>query len=126
MARLSVDIGGTFTDIVLDGPGARHTRKVLTTHRAPEEAVIAGTRILLDEAKLGFSDLVLFVHGTTLATNAVIERKGAKTARTSGASPRSSPRNAPASRSRSPRRSRPRSANTSAPRPPSPTPTCSR
>ena len=80
MARLSVDIGGTFTDIVLDGPAGRHTRKVLTTHRAPEEAVIAGTRILLDEARLGFADLVLFVHGTTLATNAVIERKGAKTA----------------------------------------------
>ncbi|HMO28301.1 hydantoinase/oxoprolinase family protein [Enterovirga sp.] len=80
MARLSVDIGGTFTDIVLDAGGERRTRKLLTTHRAPEEAVIEGTRIVLAEAGLGFADLDLFVHGTTLATNAVIERKGARTA----------------------------------------------
>lgn len=80
MARLSVDIGGTFTDVVLDTGEARHTRKVLTTHRAPEEAVIEGTRLLLGEAGLDFADLALFVHGTTLATNAVIERKGARTA----------------------------------------------
>ena len=80
MARLSVDIGGTFTDIVLEAQSGRHTRKVLTTHRAPEEAVIEGTRALLAEASLGFADLTLFVHGTTLATNAVIERKGARTA----------------------------------------------
>lgn len=80
MARLSVDIGGTFTDIVLDTGHGRLTRKLLTTHRAPEQAVLDGTRIVLGEAKLDFGDLELFVHGTTLATNAVIERKGAKTA----------------------------------------------
>jgi N-methylhydantoinase A len=80
MARLSVDIGGTFTDVVLQTARQRHTRKVLTTPRAPEEAVLEGTRIVLAEAGLGFADLTLFVHGTTLATNAVIERKGAKTA----------------------------------------------
>lgn len=80
MARLSVDIGGTFTDIVLDARSARHTRKVLTTHGAPEKAVMEGTRTLLGEAGIDFLDLDLFVHGTTLATNAVIERKGARTA----------------------------------------------
>ena len=80
MARLSVDIGGTFTDLVCDHDDRRITRKILTTPRAPEEAVLAGTRDLLPEARIGFSDIRLFVHGTTLATNAVIERKGARTA----------------------------------------------
>ncbi|GJD49533.1 Acetophenone carboxylase gamma subunit [Methylobacterium crusticola] len=80
MARLSVDIGGTFTDIVLEAGGRRRTTKLLTTPRAPEEAVLAGTRALLAEASLGFRDLALFVHGTTLATNALIERRGARVA----------------------------------------------
>jgi N-methylhydantoinase A len=80
MARLSVDIGGTFTDVVLEAGEARWTTKVLTTPRAPEEAVLAGTRLMLAEAGLGFADLSVFVHGTTLATNALIERKGARTA----------------------------------------------
>ncbi len=80
MIRLSVDIGGTFTDIVLEGGERRWATKVLTTPRAPELAVLDGTRAMLGEAGLGFADLRLFVHGTTLATNALIERKGAKTA----------------------------------------------
>ncbi|MFN3745302.1 MAG: hydantoinase/oxoprolinase family protein [Hyphomicrobiaceae bacterium] len=79
-ARLAADIGGTFTDIVLERGGQRITAKVLTTPHAPEEAVVEGTRVVLKEAGLGFADLDVFVHGTTLATNAVIERKGAKTA----------------------------------------------
>jgi N-methylhydantoinase A len=79
-ARLAVDIGGTFTDVVLENADRRFTSKVLTTPQAPEEAVVAGTRIVLREAGLGFADLAVFVHGTTLATNAIIERKGAKTA----------------------------------------------
>jgi N-methylhydantoinase A len=78
--RLAVDIGGTFTDLVLERAGKRFTVKVLTTPRAPEEAVVAGTRRVLANAGIGFADLDLFVHGTTLATNAIIERKGAKTA----------------------------------------------
>jgi N-methylhydantoinase A len=78
--RLSVDIGGTFTDVVLEAEGARWTTKVLTTPRAPEEAVLTGTRAMLAAAGAGFRDLALFVHGTTLATNALIERKGARTA----------------------------------------------
>jgi N-methylhydantoinase A len=79
-ARLAVDIGGTFTDIVL-AAGERHCiSKVLTTPSAPQAAVIEGTRGVLAEAGLGFGDIGLFVHGTTLATNAIIERKGARTA----------------------------------------------
>ncbi|MGB7307139.1 MAG: hydantoinase/oxoprolinase family protein, partial [Burkholderiaceae bacterium] len=56
------------------------TTKVLTTPQAPEEAVIAGVCQVLEEAALRFSDIDVFLHGTTLATNAVIERKGALTA----------------------------------------------
>ncbi len=78
--RLATDIGGTFTDIVLEHGERRLTTKVLTTPHAPEEAVVEGTRLVLDQAGIGFADLDVFVHGTTLATNAVIERKGAKTA----------------------------------------------
>lgn len=79
-ARLAVDIGGTFTDFALDVDGRRWSRKVLTTPRAPEEAVLAGTELVLTDAGLAPSDLMLVIHGTTLATNAIIERKGAKTA----------------------------------------------
>ncbi|SDR52988.1 N-methylhydantoinase A [Rhizobiales bacterium GAS113] len=78
--RLSVDIGGTFTDIVIEAGARRFTLKVLTTTRAPEEAVLAGSLELLEAAKLRPGDLDMFVHGTTLATNAIIERKGARTA----------------------------------------------
>jgi N-methylhydantoinase A len=79
-ARLAADIGGTFTDLVLLAGEQRFVAKVLTTPRAPEEAVVEGARELLSRAKLGFGDIGVFVHGTTLATNAIIERKGAKTA----------------------------------------------
>jgi N-methylhydantoinase A len=79
-ARLAVDIGGTFTDAVLEVGPRRHTAKVLTTPAAPEEAVLSATRTVLALAGLAFKDLGFFVHGTTLATNAIIERKGAKTA----------------------------------------------
>ncbi len=78
--RLAVDIGGTFTDIVLERDGHRLTRKVLTTQQRPEEGVLDGVRLLLDDARLHVSDIDVFVHGTTLATNAIIERRGAKTA----------------------------------------------
>ena len=83
--RLAVDIGGTFTDVVLEigdplAGGRRLTRKVLTTPRAPEAAVMDGTRAILADAGRGFADIDVFMHGTTLATNAIIERTGAKTA----------------------------------------------
>jgi len=78
--RLAADIGGTFTDIVLEHGDRLLTAKVLTTPRAPEMAVIDGTRVVLEDAGLSFADISVFLHGTTLATNAVIERKGARTA----------------------------------------------
>jgi N-methylhydantoinase A len=77
---MAVDIGGTFTDIVLDRGGERLTRKVLTTVQRPEEGVLEGARLVLGDARLHFSDIDVFVHGTTLATNAIIERRGARTA----------------------------------------------
>jgi N-methylhydantoinase A len=78
--RLAVDIGGTFTDLVLEIDGKRLTMKVLTTPTAPERAVMDGTRELLADAKIAAKDIEVFIHGTTLATNAIIERKGARTA----------------------------------------------
>ena len=77
--RMAVDIGGTFTDVVLDRGAERITRKVLTTPR-PEEGVLSGARLVLGDAGLHFSDIDVFIHGTTLATNAIIERRGARTA----------------------------------------------
>ena len=78
--RVATDIGGTFTDIVLDTGDRMLSTKMLTTPRAPELAVLAGVRNVLGEAGLGFADIGVFLHGTTLATNAIIERKGARTA----------------------------------------------
>src|SRR6201996_2802875 len=79
-ARLAVDIGGTFTDIVLDIGQHRKTRKVLTTPARPEQAVLDGMRLILADAGAHVSDIDVFIHGTTLATNAIIERRGARTA----------------------------------------------
>ncbi|HXW23220.1 MAG TPA: hydantoinase/oxoprolinase family protein [Xanthobacteraceae bacterium] len=78
--RLGVDIGGTFTDVALDSGSRRYTAKVLTTAAAPERGVIAAIRTVLDDAQVPASALSIIIHGTTLATNALIERKGAKTA----------------------------------------------
>jgi len=79
-ARLAVDIGGTFTDLALEHPGGRSTIKVLTTAAAPEQGVLAGVAAILRAAGLAAGDIAIVIHGTTLATNAVIERKGARTA----------------------------------------------
>ena len=79
-ARLAADIGGTFTDVVLEADGQRHSCKVLTTARAPEEGVMEGIRRLFQESGVQAAEVGLMVHGTTLATNALIERKGARTA----------------------------------------------
>jgi len=79
-ARLAVDIGGTFTDLAVEHGEDRWTAKVLTTPHAPELGVLDGVRMVLGKAGLQPSDIALLIHGTTLATNAVIERKGAKTA----------------------------------------------
>jgi len=79
-ARLAVDIGGTFTDLAVERDGERWTAKVLTTPSAPEQGVLEGVRVVLGKAGLGPADIELVIHGTTLATNAIIERKGARTA----------------------------------------------
>ncbi|MFM0116872.1 hydantoinase/oxoprolinase family protein [Paraburkholderia nemoris] len=79
-SRLGVDIGGTFTDFVLEAGGHRHTHKRLTTPDAPERAVLEGIAHLLDDAGVRAGSLDSIIHGTTLATNAVIERRGARTA----------------------------------------------
>jgi N-methylhydantoinase A len=78
--RLGVDIGGTFTDVALETGGGRYSAKVLTTPEAPERAVLEAIGTVLREAALAPSDLSIIIHGTTLATNAIIERKGARTA----------------------------------------------
>ncbi len=79
--RIAVDIGGTFTDIALEAPGGRlFTRKVLTTPQAPADAVLEGLEGILADAAIAAGDIGLILHGTTLATNAIIERAGACTA----------------------------------------------
>ena len=79
-ARLAVDIGGTFTDLALEHDGQRITVKVLTTPEAPARAVLDGVARILRAAGLAARDISILIHGTTLATNAIIERKGARTA----------------------------------------------
>ena len=79
-ARLAVDIGGTFTDLALEWNGKRTSVKVLTTPRAPEEGVLTGIEDILKLSGVKPAELGLIIHGTTLATNAIIERKGARTA----------------------------------------------
>jgi N-methylhydantoinase A len=81
-ARVGVDIGGTFTDLVVvdETTGAIRVGKVLTTAKDPAHGVEQGVQSLLDEAGVGPARVRAVVHGTTLATNALIERKGARTA----------------------------------------------
>src|SRR3546814_6250020 len=78
--RSAIDIGGTFTDVVLEHGGTRTTAKVLTTRGAPERGVMEGVASVFAEAGISAGDVGLAIHGTTLATNALIERKGARTA----------------------------------------------
>lgn len=80
--RLATDIGGTFTDTVLATTRNRvvATAKTLTSHEDPSVAAMQGIQAVLTEATLGLSDVEGFVHGTTLATNALIERRGATVA----------------------------------------------
>ena len=79
-ARLAVDIGGTFTDVALEVEGRLVTTKVLTTQAAPEQGVLRGVHKVLETAAVPPGAVRLVIHGTTLATNAIIERKGARTA----------------------------------------------
>ena len=78
--RLGADIGGTFTDIALDVAGTLYSTKVLTSYAAPEQAILDGIEIVVHDAGIAAADLDIVIHGTTLATNALIERRGARTA----------------------------------------------
>ncbi len=78
--RLGADIGGTFTDIALECRGRMYSTKVLTNYAAPEQAILDGIDMVLAEARITLADMDIVIHGTTLATNALIERRGAKTA----------------------------------------------
>jgi len=78
--RLGADIGGTFTDIALDVAGTLYSTKVLTSYAAPEQAILDGIEIVVRDAGIAAADLDIVIHGTTLATNALIERRGARTA----------------------------------------------
>ena len=77
---LAIDIGGTFTDAVLEHNKHRSTAKVLTTKDSPEAGFLAAAKKVLRISNLAPKDVDFIIHGTTLATNAIIERKGAKTA----------------------------------------------
>ena len=79
-ARLAVDIGGTFTDLAVEWDGRRATSKILTTPAAPEQGVMQGVADILAATGLVAADIAILIHGTTLATNAIIERRGARTA----------------------------------------------
>ncbi|MFT4616786.1 MAG: N-methylhydantoinase A [Minisyncoccia bacterium] len=83
--RFAADVGGTFTDVVLErARGDYASTKVLTTHDAPERAILEGVEQLATAEGIDLSSqssiVTQFVHGTTLATNALIERSGAQTA----------------------------------------------
>ncbi len=83
--RIGADVGGTFTDVVLEidddrtGP-EMFSAKVLTTYGAPEQGILEGVRTVVADARANLADLDTFVHGTTLATKALISRTRARTA----------------------------------------------
>ena len=79
--RIGADVGGTFTDIVIElDDGSYASTKVLTTHGGPEIGILEGIAQIATEQGVALSDVTQIIHGTTLATNALIERRGAKTA----------------------------------------------
>src|SRR5215831_12260380 len=80
--QIGIDVGGTFTDVVLLDPtnGRLESTKVLTTARDQSEGVVSATTALLDRAGRDAREIARLIHGTTMATNALLERKGARTA----------------------------------------------
>lgn len=78
--RVGVDIGGTFTDVVLQQADGLSTCKVLTDYSQPEQAILDGIVKAAGQAGVGLADIGQVIHGTTLVTNSLIERRGAKTA----------------------------------------------
>ena len=81
MMRIGVDVGGTFTDFALiDDSGSRLAiHKQLTTPHDPSDAVLSGIKEILELNKISIADISVIAHGTTLVTNAVIERRGVRT-----------------------------------------------
>ena len=79
-ARIGVDIGGTFTDVALETLTGLTTTKILTDLTAPEAAIIKGIKSVCKSAEIELNEIDQIIHGTTLVTNSVIERRGAKTA----------------------------------------------
>ncbi|WJD65157.1 hydantoinase/oxoprolinase family protein [Pseudomonas kurunegalensis] len=78
--RVGVDIGGTFTDVAMEVGEILHSTKVLTDYAFPEAAIVKGIREVTASAGISLGDIDTVIHGTTLATNALIERRGARTA----------------------------------------------
>lgn len=78
--RVGVDIGGTFTDVALVHAGGLSTCKVLTNYAQPEQAILDGIQLAADQAGVDLGAIEQVIHGTTLVTNALIERRGAKLA----------------------------------------------
>lgn len=80
--KLGIDIGGTFTDLVLLEPrsGKLYFGKTLTTYPDPTLGIVNGINELLTQHGKSIRDVTTLIHGTTLVTNAIIERKGAPTA----------------------------------------------
>lgn len=77
--RVGVDIGGTFTDVALEHAGGMSTCKVLTDYTAPEAAILEGLQAVCAQAEVPLAGIEQVIHGTTLVTNALIERRGAHT-----------------------------------------------
>ena len=80
MKKIGIDIGGTFTDLVYTDGATSHTLKIPSTPDDPSAAAIDGLRRLRDEHRIDLTDIRTLAHGTTVATNALIQRRGAKTA----------------------------------------------
>ena len=76
--RLAIDIGGTFTDIAIETGTTIHTAKTLTSHDQPVAGVLRGIGFALEGLTAEPGEFASVIHGTTLATNALIERRGAK------------------------------------------------
>jgi N-methylhydantoinase A len=79
--RIGVDTGGTFTDVSLidEGTGEMHIMKVPSTPQNPSLAVLNGVKQIIKETNIDFNQISFFIHGSTVATNALLEQKGAKT-----------------------------------------------
>ncbi len=80
VARIGVDVGGTFTDVVLTLPDGRvYVNKTTTTPDDPGEGVAAGVAAVLAEARLAPGNVAEIVHGTTVASNTILQKRGGRT-----------------------------------------------